>query len=122
MKKGSLDRRRLEASPLRARTGVLPASRLKNWPATGSSSGFWQPRKPGVCGRALGIDGEGVGTEIRAPRAELDAGCLLSLFFWGLPQIWRSFEDEWNRGSRAEGGEREASGESGRRSRRAGAD
>ena len=76
MKKGSLDRRRLEASSRRVRTGVLPASRLKNWPATGSSSGFWQPRKPGVCGRAWGKDEEGVGAEIRGPRAELGRGVL----------------------------------------------
>ena len=41
--------------------GVLPASRLKNWLATGSSSGFREPRKPGVCGRSLGKDGGGGG-------------------------------------------------------------
>ena len=44
----------LEASPGIARMGVLPASRLKNRPATGSSSGFWQSGKPGCVGGRWG--------------------------------------------------------------------
>ena len=86
MKKGSLDWRGLEASPGRVRMGVLPVSRLKNWPATGSSSGlFWQSRKPVVCGRALRKDprGGGWGTQIRGPRAELGSGVPAVFFLLG---------------------------------------
>lgn len=57
--------------------GVLPASRLKNWLATGSSSGFREPGKPGCVGGRWGRTEEvGGRAEIRGPRAELGSGVL----------------------------------------------
>ena len=103
--------------------GVLPVSRLKNWPATGSNSGpFWQSRKPGVCGRALRKDRGAGGGDSRSESRARKWGCWLFLFFWGLPQMWGSLGDEWTRGFPEEVGEREPSRERGGRSRRAGAD